>query len=239
MTTAYTPNLGLPYPDENSPADIPADIVALVDALDILPFLFAPGDLKTSAAANPPAGWLLCDGTAVSRTTYPKLYAAIGVAFGPGDGTTTFNVPDYRGRAIVGAGAGAGLTARALGAKGGEEAHVLAIGEMPSHDHGGATGTGQTAPNATGGGTTGGASARHTHTVPGFVSSACTTGPATFASVSGQTTSGNDTPDHHHAAPSLSIPALAVPALSIASQGGGAGHNVMQPFATANVFIKT
>jgi hypothetical protein len=73
-----------------------------------------PGDLVTSAASAR-VGCLLCDGSAVSRTTYAALYAALGGAsspWGQGDGTTTFNVPDFRGRAIVGAGAGAGLTAR-------------------------------------------------------------------------------------------------------------------------------
>lgn len=49
-----------------------------------------------------PTGWLLCDGSAVSRSTYATLFSAIGVAFGSGNGTTTFNVPDTRGRFIRG-----------------------------------------------------------------------------------------------------------------------------------------
>lgn len=49
-----------------------------------------------------PTGWLRCYGQAVSRTTYAALFAAIGTAFGAGDGTTTFNVPDLRGRAVAG-----------------------------------------------------------------------------------------------------------------------------------------
>lgn len=56
--------------------------------------------------ATPPTGFLACDGSAVSRTTYATLYAVIGTSFGVGNGTTTFNVPDLRGRVPVGAGTG-------------------------------------------------------------------------------------------------------------------------------------
>lgn len=100
---------------------------------------FMPGFLQLSAAASIPAGWLLCDGSAVSRVTYSVLYAALGGAaspWGQGDGSTSFNVPDLRGRTPIGAGTGPGLSARALGQKGGEENHVLSIAEMPAHTHG-------------------------------------------------------------------------------------------------------
>lgn len=56
-----------------------------------------PGTVKMYGVATAPANWLLCDGTAVSRTTYADLFAAIGTTFGVGDGSTTFNVPDFRG----------------------------------------------------------------------------------------------------------------------------------------------
>jgi microcystin-dependent protein len=69
-----------------------------------LPGAHELGDLKWSARSTPSAGWLACDGAAVSRTTYAALFAAIGTAYGAGDGSTTFNVPDYRGRAPVGVG---------------------------------------------------------------------------------------------------------------------------------------
>jgi microcystin-dependent protein len=54
--------------------------------------------------ATAPTGWLLCDGSAVSRTTYATLFAAISTTYGIGNGTTTFNVPDFRSRIPVGAG---------------------------------------------------------------------------------------------------------------------------------------
>jgi microcystin-dependent protein len=86
-------------------------------------------------SATVPSGYLLCDGTAYSRTTYSTLYAAIGVTFGAGDGSTTFNVPDGQGRALIGAGAGSGLTNRVLASKIGEETHQLSTAELASHNH--------------------------------------------------------------------------------------------------------
>lgn len=101
------------------------------------PNAFIAGDLKPAAYSSAPTGWLTCDGSAVSRTTYSGLYTAIGTLYGAGDGSTTFNVPDLRGRVAVGADGSANrLSANdTLGNSGGEEAHTLSIAEMPSHDH--------------------------------------------------------------------------------------------------------
>jgi len=85
--------------------------------------------------STPPVDWLICDGSAVSRSTYSALFAIIGTSFGPGDGSTTFNLPDPRGRSFVGVGTGSGLSPRVLGATGGEESHVLTTAEGPSHTH--------------------------------------------------------------------------------------------------------
>lgn len=62
------------------------------------------------AATTAPDGWLLCDGSAVSRTTYSFLFAAIGTSYGSGDGSTTFNVPDYRWTFLRGFGANISVT---------------------------------------------------------------------------------------------------------------------------------
>jgi len=59
------------------------------------------GDVSFSARTTPGPGCLLADGSAVSRTTYAGLFAAIGTTFGSGDGTSTFNLPDCRGRVLV------------------------------------------------------------------------------------------------------------------------------------------
>lgn len=70
--------------------------------------LCPPGSLMAFGGANIPAGWLLCNGTNVSRTAYASLYAAIGTNWGAGDGSTTFNLPDCRGYFLRGVDGGAG-----------------------------------------------------------------------------------------------------------------------------------
>ena len=93
------------------------------------------GDIKYSVIGDDHNGWLRCAGEAVSRTTYADLFAVIGTAFGAGDGSTTFNLPDCRGRVLGAIGTGVGLSARALGDTVGAETHTLTIGEMPAHNH--------------------------------------------------------------------------------------------------------
>jgi microcystin-dependent protein len=86
-----------------------------------------------------PFGFLACDGSAISRTTYATLFAIIGTNYGVGDGSTTFNLPDSRGRTHVGVGTytdpTAGPTTVPIGQSWGEAVHVLSVGEMPSHNH--------------------------------------------------------------------------------------------------------
>lgn len=110
-------------------------------------FPVRPGTIVEWTSTTLPAGYLWCDGTAVSRTTYARLFNFISTTFGTGDGSTTFNVPDKRGR--VGAGkddmggsaanritsGGSGITGTTLGATGGAQTHTLASSEMPSHSH--------------------------------------------------------------------------------------------------------
>lgn len=69
----------------------------------------SPGDVKTVATATAPSGWLKANGAAVSRTAYANLFSAIGTTFGPGDGTTTFNLPDLRGEFVRGLDDGRGI----------------------------------------------------------------------------------------------------------------------------------
>lgn len=93
------------------------------------------GGILMYGGSSIPTGYLECDGSAVSRSTYAALFTAIGTTWGAGDGSTTFNIPDLRGRAPIGVGTGATLTARNLGTIGGAENHTLSTGELPSHTH--------------------------------------------------------------------------------------------------------
>ena len=69
------------------------------------------------ALASPPSGWLVCDGSAVSRTTYSALYAIVGDAFGNGNGSTTFNLPNFTNRFPYGANEGASAGNASVGSK--------------------------------------------------------------------------------------------------------------------------
>ena len=83
---------------------------------------------------NIPSNWKICDGSAISRETYAELFDVIGTSYGAGDGSTTFNLPDKRGRVSVGLDSNQ-TEFDTIGKKGGEKTHQLTINEMPSHDH--------------------------------------------------------------------------------------------------------
>lgn len=88
------------------------------------------GIVMPFAGSTAPQGYLLCDGSAVSRTDYADLFTAIGTTYGSGDGVSTFNVPDLSGRVVLGV-----SQSHALGSTGGEATHVLTEQEMPAHSH--------------------------------------------------------------------------------------------------------
>ena len=94
----------------------------------------AAGLIQAFGGTIPPAGWMFCNGALVSRTTYSELFAAIGTSYGAGDGSTTFALPDLRGRVPVGLDT-AQIEFDNLGETGGAKTHTLTTAEMPSHTH--------------------------------------------------------------------------------------------------------
>lgn len=98
-----------------------------------------PGIVLPYVAAAAPVGWLLCDGVALPADTPHQalriLLVEAGNPYGV-DGTGNPRVPNLAGRTVVGAGAGAGLTARALGATGGAETVALTAAQLAAHSHG-------------------------------------------------------------------------------------------------------
>ena len=107
------------------------------------------GGVMPFAGSTAPAGWLLCYGQAVSRSQYGELFAVLGTSYGSGDGSTTFNLPDLRGRVVagvdnMGGSAASRLTsttitggADAVGEVGGSQTHTLTSAEsgVPAHTH--------------------------------------------------------------------------------------------------------
>jgi len=91
------------------------------------------GAVLPYAGSSTPSGYHLCDGASIAVASFPALFAAIGYTYGGGG--ANFNVPDLRGRTVIGAGAGPGLTNRVLAAQGGQETVTLDTSTMPSHNH--------------------------------------------------------------------------------------------------------
>ena len=183
------------------------------------------GALVPYAGSSAPTGWLLCAGQAVSRTTFAALFANIGTTYGSGDGSTTFNLPDLRGRAIFGrddmdgtasnriTNAVSGITSTTLGAAGGDQ-------RLATHGHTAS----QTAHNHTINDT------GHTHTLPGQT---LTGGPGlqgggSFAYAGSSTNS---------ATTGITIN-NATPAITVDNFSGGASANI-PPAIILNYIIKT
>lgn len=105
------------------------------------------GTIMAYAGSTAPAGWLLCDGSAVNRTTYSSLFSTISTSYGNGNGSTTFNLPDLRGRTIFGMDNMGGTSANrltttsginannTLGSTGGSQSVTLSTANLPSHNH--------------------------------------------------------------------------------------------------------
>jgi len=118
--------------------------LAISDVAELSASLTPVGAVIPYAGLSAPAKWLFCFGQNVSRTTYAALFAAISTTYGAGNGSTTFTLPDLRGRVVAGQDDMGGSSANrltsplngdTLGGAGGAEAHQLTVAELPSHNH--------------------------------------------------------------------------------------------------------
>lgn len=92
------------------------DVYSKQEVVDLINNMQPAGEVSAFARTTAPDGWLVCDGAIVSRTTYARLFAAIGTTFGAGNGSTTFGLPDLRGEFVRGLDTGRGVdVGRALG----------------------------------------------------------------------------------------------------------------------------
>ena len=200
------------------------------------PFLLVPtGSIIAFAGLTAPGGWLICDGSTLSRTTYSNLFAVIGTTYGSINGAT-FNLPNFKGKVPVAYDA-AQSEFNSMGETGGEKTHTLTVNEMPSHNHNGSTSSNGDHSHNGSTDTTG----SHVHNVQlGEVDD------SNFSNVSGQkppsdgavinqyyqteasgshshTLTTNTTGSHNH---------------TIDSQGGGLPHNNLQPYIVVQYIIK-
>jgi len=180
------------------------------------------GVVKAFAGSVIPSGYLGCFGQAVSRTgATAALFAAIGTTYGVGDGVTTFNVPDLRGRVIANLDNQGGIAANrltatsitggatTLGNSGGAETQTISVAQLPSHNHGGVTGGTQD-------------SFRYQKTTTSGGGPDNITGVFTTSSGLGTTTLTQDSHTH-----------------TVASQGGGSPTVTVEPTMIMNYIIKT
>lgn len=177
------------------------------------------GSLTAFAGSTSPSGWLLCDGSVVSQTTYASLYATIGATYNTGgEGAGNFRLPNIKGRVIVGRDTSQ-TEFNVLGETGGAKTHTLTTDQMPSHSHFNGSDSGYTTTNGS-----------HTHTAVDFPNAATQTydgGTNRFGRVAdpgGQTTSSAGS--HNHS-------------VYVNAEGGSQAHNNLQPYIVLNWIIKT
>jgi microcystin-dependent protein len=198
--------------------------------------LVPTGTLMPYAGSTAPSGYLLCDGSNVSRGLYGALFGVISTTYGVGDGATTFGIPDMRGRFPMGSGTGVGLnnsgsgrttgaamTPRTAGEFLGEETHLLTEAELATHTH----------PNAVFGGSTSDAGT-HTHSVDRAAWTNNGSAPYTFtgggSNIALQNIGLSTAPNHNH---SFS------PTITNVAAGLNNRHATIPPCIVLNYIIKT
>jgi microcystin-dependent protein len=207
--------------------------------------LVPSGTVSQTARATAPTGYLLCDGSAISRTTYSSLFDAIGTAYGVGDNSTTFNIPNLKGRVPVGRDS-AQTEFDTLGETSGAKTVSLSANNIPSHNHTGTTNA--ETQEHTHSGSTGGISANHTHGITTRAISGALDWPNTVAysngnAAAGSASTGTVSSDHSHSFTTGGRSATHNHTFTTSSVGGdGSGGvvavNNLQPYVVLNYMIK-
>lgn len=187
-------------------------------------FTLPSGLIFPYTSITAPSGFLLCNGQAVSRTTFGNLFAICSTSFGVGDGSTTFNVPNLAGRSPIGAGVSGLGNVYTIGQKFGEEKHVIVGTEVGAHNH---TQTAHAHPGSTG------VEAAHTHTVSGTTGTVfgVQAGGSTFFLPGTVTTSAQS-----NSAVTVTVAAQA--AVNVATPAA-VGHNTVHPVQGVAFIVKT
>ena len=190
------------------------------------------------AGSIAPQGWLLCDGSAVSRTTYAALFAVIGTTYGSGDGSTTFNIPNLSGRVVIGT-----SQSHALGTTGGSETVTLTADQIPAHTH--------VVPQHGHGNNIAVTRPAMSHTItqqpeydyyaPSMANTDADYTYGLFGTSTATATRKKDLSVASHSAADCTMGGSIEPCQSFGSGGcgGGGSHNNMQPYTTVNYIICT
>ena len=196
-------------------------------------FLVPTGSVIMWPSNTSPTNWKICDGAAISRVTFVDLFSLIGTTFGVGDGSTTFNIPDYRDRMPFGA------NTYAIGATGGSANAVVV-----SHNHGGVTGGQSVTHTHTVAGTTGNNNQNHVHASPSgtsFLTDGGGSGGTVSASgvnASGVNTAENNV-NHVHDFSATTANNSVDHTHTIATDGASGTNANLPPYLGINFIIKT
>lgn len=191
------------------------------------------------AGVYAPTGFIMCDGSAISRSTYSRLFSVIGTTYGPGDGSTTFNVPNLAGRTVVMYDAGQS-DFNSLGKTGGATTHTLTTSELASHSHSYSTPAGDGAHDHTG---TIGNAGNHRHIQQDFELNFDGYGIGTYRANRtrrriGESLEYTDYAGVHNHDLTISNGGAHTHDVTIGTTGSSSAHNNLQPYLVLNYIIK-